>query len=237
MPRTYHGFAPARLGAAFAESEMRLVARFGLLVLVAGCGLGSSPGAVTCGATTVESCNFSSLGQCQAHTSVVTGFKQTCVGSGTTYASAPCPSSGALGTCAAGSVLFTYYAPLTAASAQSSCTQGGGTWCGSSASTTGTTGTTGGTGGTTGCTSSNHLACGTDPLGNETACSPGLICCFTLGPGGSKTCGTTSVCVAPGAPQGLVDQCPAGQYQLCKTTAECGDGGFTCSGAPDYYCR
>ena len=91
-------------------------------------GLGSGVGVVTCSSTTDESCDFSNIGQCQAHTGTVTGFQLECA-SPNTYAKAPCPTAGRVGGCAAGSVLFSYYAPLTTASAKMSCTQGGGTWC------------------------------------------------------------------------------------------------------------
>jgi hypothetical protein len=110
-------------------------------------------------------------------------------------------------------------------------------------STTGTTSTSGpsSTSGTTGpvadagCTP-NSFVCGTDPQGNQTLCPGSEVCCYTLGPGGSQTCGAVSVCQAPSAVlQGVDDQCSAGQYQLCKFDSDCGNG-YHCSGAPAYYC-
>jgi hypothetical protein len=85
------------------------------------------------------------------------------------------------------------------------------------------------------CATPNHFECGTDNAGNETACGSGLVCCYVLGPGSSMTCGATSSCVGPGSSGGASDQCPQGQYQLCKFSSECGQG-YTCNSPTSAYC-
>lgn len=89
--------------------------------------------------------------------------------------------------------------------------------------------------GAAGCSTPNDLQCGTGSDGVEYGCPAGEVCCYTAGPGGSMTCGAKSACVAASAPNGSGDQCPAGQYQLCKTDAECGTG-YRCSGPTNGYC-
>jgi hypothetical protein len=96
------------------------------------------------------------------------------------------------------------------------------------------------TGSSSTCSTPNSFACGTDSAGVETGCvvsdgGPTLVCCYTLGPAGSKTCGAVSKCVSAGAVNGPSDRCPTGQYQLCKTDGECGPG-YHCSGPTEGYC-
>jgi hypothetical protein len=98
-----------------------------LWAVCSGLACGPAPTTVTCGSMTNESCTFTSLGQCQSHAGTVVGFDAECAGN--TYASGPCPTAGRVGGCAAGAVLFSYYAPLTAVNAKATCTQNGGTWC------------------------------------------------------------------------------------------------------------
>jgi hypothetical protein len=103
------------------------------------------------------------------------------------------------------------------------------------AGSSGSSGSSSGAVGDAGCTP-NALACGTDASGVEYPCTAAnTVCCYTLGPGGSMTCGAVSKCVAASAANGASDRCPSGQYQLCKTSDECG-AGYHCSAAAEGYC-
>ena len=105
------------------------------------------------------------------------------------------------------------------------------------ASTTGSTSssTSASTGTGSGCTTPNDFVCGTDAAGVETPCAGTQVCCYTLGPNASQTCGAASRCVNPGPTNGASDRCSAGQFELCKTDSECG-AGYHCNAPTQGYC-
>jgi len=90
---------------------------------------------MTCGSgpATDQSCMESAAGSCEAQSGTSADFQQGCEGAtGRVYSAGPCATSGRVGGCllaATYNALYTYYSPMTVATAQQSCTSAGGTFC------------------------------------------------------------------------------------------------------------